>query len=257
VSDGVVERTSIVNPNWHLEFFSGVALDLWRNVIPQEMTAGEVSFLESELHLKPGDKVMDLACGEGRHGLALARKRCRVTGVDTSRESISSARAASEREQLPAEWVEADMCELPSDRTFDAAYCFGNSFGYLNRLHAQTFLSRVCQSLRPGGRFAIDTGMTAESILPNLPINRWHRIGEIIMLAEYSYGCRDSRLDITYTFIRDGVVESRPSCSYVFTLAELIRMVDEAGLRVDGAYRSVQREPFELRAPRLLLSLVK
>jgi len=201
--------------------------------------------------------VTDIACGEGRHALALARKRYRVTGVDTSRESILSARAASEREQLPAEWVEADMCDLPSGGTFDAGYCFGNSFGYLNRPRAQTFLARVYQKLRPGGRFAIDTGMVAESILPNLPINRWHRMGEIIMLAEYSYDCRESRLDITYTFIRNGVVDSRPSCSYVFTLAELIRMIDEAGLHVDGAYRSVKREPFELRAPRLLISMSK
>jgi SAM-dependent methyltransferase len=251
------ERTSIVNPNWHLEFFTGVALDLWRNVIPPEMTEGEVLFLESELHLKPGDQVMDIACGEGRHALALARKRYQVTGVDTSRESIFNVRAASEREQLPANWVEADMCELPRDGRFDAAYCFGNSFGYLNRPRAKTFLAGVSQSLRPGGRFAIDTGMIAESILPNVPVNRWHRVGDIIMLADYSYECRDSRLDIAYTFVRNGVAESRPSCSYVFTLAELIRMIEEVGLHVEGAYRSVQREPFELRAPRLLLSAVK
>jgi SAM-dependent methyltransferase len=244
----------VVNSNWHLQFFSGVALDLWRNAIPSEATEGEVSFLESELNLKPDDSVLDIACGEGRHALTLARKGYRVTGVDASRESIQSAQRISEREALSAEWIEADMCDLPAERRFDAAYCFGNSFGYLNRRRVQKFLAAVRQSLRPGGRVAIDTGMIAESILPNLPVNRWHRIGDIFMLAEYNYDPSASRLDITYTFIRDGVVDPRPSCSYVFTLAELIELMNEAGLHVIGTYRSVQREPFELRAPRLLIS---
>src|SRR5689334_21508178 len=107
------------------------------------MTEGEVSFLESELHLKPDDAVMDIACGEGRHAMALARKRYRVTSIDASRESICSAQRATEREQLPAKWVEADMCDLPGGGIFDAGYCFGNSFGYLNRPRAQTFLAGI------------------------------------------------------------------------------------------------------------------
>jgi SAM-dependent methyltransferase len=246
-----------VNPDWHLNFFSGVVLDMWRNAIPAETTEADISFLESELGLKAGGSVLDIACGEGRHALPLARQGCRVTGIDASPESLVRARGRSEQEGLPAEWLERDMCDLPLEQSFDAAYCFGNSFGYLSRQRVRKLLAGVYGALRAGGRFAIDTGMTAESILPTLPPNRWYRIDDIIMLSEYAYDTRASRLDITYTFIRNGVVDSRPSSSYVFTLAELIGLFEEAGLRVIGLYSSAQREAYALRAPRLLMSVSK
>ena len=210
-----------LNPYWHLQFFSDVALDFWRDVIPAHLTEAEVLFLEAELHLEAGDSVLDVPCGEGRHALALARKGYRVTGVDTSKEALCRARDTSTREELVADWIEADMCDLAVNTRFDAAYCFGNSFGYLDSLRAQRFVAGISASLVEGGRFAIDTGMVAESILPNLPRNRWHRISGMFMLSENEYDAATSRLDITYTFISGGVTDTRPSSSYVLTTAKL------------------------------------
>ena len=58
------------------------------------------------------------------------------------------------------------MRDLPWSGEFDAAFCFGNSFGYLDDAGNAAFLSAVARTLEPGGRFAIDYGQTAESILP-------------------------------------------------------------------------------------------
>ena len=101
------------------------------------------------------------------------------------------------------------------------------------RMGISAFLSGIARVLKPGGRIAIDTGVTAESILPTLLAKRWHQFGDIIMLSETNYVAEESRLDIDYTFIHKGSVETRPASSYIFTAAELKRMLDRVRFRGD------------------------
>ena len=92
-----------------------------------------------------------------------------MTGLDLSEEFIAEARQASPH---PIRWVQDDMRSLPWVSTFDGAYCFGNSFGYLAWDESLEFLSAVARVLKPGARFIVDTGMAAESILPSLARNQ-------------------------------------------------------------------------------------
>jgi len=219
-----------------------VALDFWRLAMTSEITATEVQFLERALAATPGARLLDVPCGNGRHAIELAKRGCRVTGIDLAGEYIAEARRAP----VDAEWIVGDMCELPWSDTFDGAYCMGNSFCYLDRDAAPRFLAAIARCLKPGGRFAIATGMAAESILPTLQPKRWHRTGDILTLSEARYDVAEGRLDIDYTFIRNGEIETRPTSSYVFTVAEMRRMHAAAGLEpielsawgADGPYRS-------------------
>ncbi|HUI57104.1 MAG TPA: class I SAM-dependent methyltransferase [Bryobacteraceae bacterium] len=235
--------------NWQSSFFRGVALELWRRVIPPEMTEAEVDFLERTFRADAGSQFLDVPCGAGRHALELARRGYRITGVDSSEESIAQARAASESVQ----WVLRDMCDLPWESEFSGAYCFGNSFGYLDRRKAARFLAAVARGLKPGARFIVDTGMAAESILPSIGVKRWYRAGDIFMLSENRYHPADGRLDIEYTFIHQGEVDMRPSSSYVFTVAEICRMHQEAGLETVELLASTAGEAYQVGAPRLIL----
>ena len=85
--------------NWYEHFFSGVALDFWRNavtyVMPPEQTRAEADFLEAVLELPPGGRILDIACGYGRHSLELASRGYRVTGIDLATEYIAEAKAAA------------------------------------------------------------------------------------------------------------------------------------------------------------------
>src|SRR3984885_4240904 len=187
--------------NWQEAFFRGVALDAWRYILKPEMTRTEVDFLERVLNIEAGGNILDVPCGNGRHAIELASRGYRTTGLDLSEEFIAEARQASPH---PIRWVQDDMRSLPWVSTFDGAYCFGNSFGYLSWDESRQFLSAVARALKPGARFIIDTGMAAESILPSLARNRWFRLGDILMLSENRYHPAESRLDIDYTFVRDG-----------------------------------------------------
>lgn len=238
---------------WQHEFFQGIALDCWRAVIPNLPTEAETDFLAS-IFSGDGRRLLDLACGNGRHALNLAARGYHVTGADLSEEFIAEAQS---RAPENARFIHLNMLDLPSHlgppAGFDGAYCFGNSIGYFDRQDLQTFLAGVSRLLKPGAAFVVDTGMAAESILSPLPRGRWFRFGDIFMLSEHRYQALEGRLDIDYTFIHRGLPVTHRTSSFVFTLAELSRLFAEAGLATDAALSSPAGEPFTAGAPRLYL----
>jgi len=244
-----------VYPNWQTDFFRGVANDMWRYVTAGEMTRVESDFLANTLNIHESYNLLDVPCGNGRLAIELAKRGCRVTGIDQSEEYIAEAREASA--SLPATWILGDMRQLPWRAEFDGAFCFGNSFGYLNARDARGFLAAVAHALKDGARFIIDTGMAAESILPNRQKARWFKLGDLYMLSENEYHPREGRMDIQYTFIRHGTAETRPSSSYVLTTREICEMHGEAGLEPVELLESLNGEPYQLGSQRLIVVSTK
>ena len=236
---------------WQDVFFKDVAVKVWKSAIPPQQTRSEVEFLEKIFGQRPAASLLDICCGDGRHAIPLAERGYLVTGVDSSEDALAEARAAGAGN---AKWELRDMLDLPWEAQFDGAYCFGNSFGYLNRDELRRFLPSVARTLRPGAKLIVETGMAAESILRmEHPGQRWLQAGGIFMLNERRYDITSGRLDIDYTFIYDGKVETRPVRSFTFTASETIRMHMEAGLELVAMLASVKGDPYTLGSPRLIL----
>ena len=70
------------------------------------------------------------------------------------------------------------MRDLPWPNRFHGAYCFGNSFSYLDDQGNAQFLKAVSGALKPGARFVLDTGYVLEIILPTLQERAWYPVGE-------------------------------------------------------------------------------
>jgi SAM-dependent methyltransferase len=237
---------------WHKDFFRGVALDVWRGAVSPEQTRAEADFLEKVLEFSPGARLLDVPCGSGRHSLELASRGYRTTGVDIAEEFVREAqtRAAC---GLQAEFLLGDMRHLPWQSEFDGAFCFGNSFGYTEHKGTVDFLSALSRTLKRGSRFALETGLAAESILPKLQERGWVEIGNILFLSARRYEAAESRLYIQYTFVRDGKQETRGASQQVYTVAEIRRLLEQAGLGTVALYSSLDQQPYQLGSPRLLL----
>lgn len=107
-------------------------------------------------YLQPpaGSRMLDVACGKGRHSLQLAGKGFDVTGIDLSFDSINEA-LQYENEHL--HFLQHDM-RLPFwIRYFDYAFNFFTSFGYFRtqREHDNAIHS-ITTSLKPAGIFVMD-----------------------------------------------------------------------------------------------------
>jgi SAM-dependent methyltransferase len=145
--------------SWDEEFFAETFWDgEYEEVIRDgERTAREAEFIARELDLGPESRVLDLACGRGRHGLALAPRVASVVGFDrTARFLARAGEEAAARGIGNVEFVEGDMARLDHDGEFDAAYCYFTAWGYRSDGENAEVLARVCRALRPGGRFLLE-----------------------------------------------------------------------------------------------------
>jgi cyclopropane fatty-acyl-phospholipid synthase-like methyltransferase len=242
-----------MDTRWYEGFFQGIALDFWRKAIPAEQTRREADFLERALGLRPGARVLDVPCGAGRHSLELVSRGHRMTGVDLSREGIEEARRLAATKGLSVEWRQGDMRDLPWESEFDAAYCFGNSFGYLEPDGTRAFVRAVARTLRLGARFAMDTGNAAESILPRRQEREWAQVEDILFLEENRYHAAESCVETIYTFVRGGETVTRAGLHWVYTVREIRDLLAEAGLVVKDVLGSLSGEAFQVGCPYLVL----
>jgi len=232
-----------MSTQWYENCFEGTFIEVWDRCTPPELTKAEADFLVDVLQCKPGGRILDIPCGSGRHSRELSSRGYKVTGMDISRGYIERAKA----QDTSVEWVCADMRGLSREKEFDAAFCCGNSFGYLEHEDTTKFLAALSRALKPGARFLLQTG-PAEVILPCFREREWFEIGDIIFAEVNRYCAERSCVETTFTIIRDGKVETRPGRQYVYTIAEIQRMLGQAGLNTTAVYGALDKKPFDLAA---------
>jgi SAM-dependent methyltransferase len=116
------------------------------------------------LNLPEQAKILDLACGKGRHAIYLNQLGYDVTGADLSENSISFAKA-SENQTL--HFQVHDM-RIPFEEKFDAVFNLFTSFGYFeNEADNSITLKAMKDSLNEYG-FAVIDFMNVSHVLANL-----------------------------------------------------------------------------------------
>jgi len=116
--------------------------------------AGFIDKLIAHLQPAKGARMLDVACGKGRHSMQLAANGFDVTGIDLSKESIAYA---LQNESNHLHFYEHDM-RLPFwINYFDIAFNFFTSFGYFNtqREHDNA-IRTIATSLKPDGLLVMD-----------------------------------------------------------------------------------------------------
>lgn len=243
-----------VPSNWYEDFFHGVSLDLWRKAISPKQTKAEGDFLVNALQCEPGSHLLDVPCGNGRLSFELARRGYRVTGVDIAAEFIEEANAAGNTGGTPRpQFILGDMRTVEGDAIYDGAYCFGNSFGFLAYADMEAFLNGVAHALRPGARFVVETGMSAESAIGKFEEHASHQIEDILVTINEQYLAEESCIDTEYVFERNGERDSRNAKHWIYTTAEIRRMLERAGFAILNLYGSLKCEPFVLGSEELFV----
>ena len=131
---------------------------LWKGLYPFMFSERRFNVAEDEAKgilalskLEKGD-VLDLACGPGRHAVALAREGFRVTGVDISPFLLEKAASLAQEQSVDVEWVQADMRHFLRPEAFDLVISIFTSFGYFDdKQDDLAVLRNIHRSLRPGG----------------------------------------------------------------------------------------------------------
>tara|TARA_B100001245_G_scaffold94426_1_gene68475 strand:+ start:5892 stop:6632 length:741 start_codon:yes stop_codon:yes gene_type:complete len=113
------------------------------------------------LGAKPGDLVLDMGCGAGRHAFETVRRGCRIVALDQSLEELVDVRntfaamieAGELHDEVQGQPVSADALKLPfADETFDRIIC---SEVLEHIPDDQTAIGELARVLRPGGSIAV------------------------------------------------------------------------------------------------------
>lgn len=170
--------------NWFKDWFDSPYYHILYKNRDENEAIRLIDKLVSQIRPAAGSRIVDVACGKGRHAMHLATFGYDVTGIDLSESSISEA-LQNEKENL--HFFTHDM-RLPFlINYFDYAFNFFTSFGYFKTdRENENALRTIAQSLVKGGSFIIDylnTGHTAAQMVPHehkniddisFTITRWH-----------------------------------------------------------------------------------
>jgi SAM-dependent methyltransferase len=142
-SDGFLELKQRMKASWMAGDFGQIA---------RKIAAGAEEFI-ARLDLKPGMKVLDVACGSGNQSIPAARTGATVTGVDIATNLLEQAQVRAAEERLKIQFDEGDAEQLPyGDAEFDVVL---SMFGAMFAPRPENVVSEFKRVCRPGGLLAM------------------------------------------------------------------------------------------------------
>ena len=132
--------------------------------------------LIEELNLKKGSKLIDIACGKGRHATYFNKKGMDVLGIDLSTKSIASAK---QNENATLHFAVHDMREVYQENCFDVVTNLFTSFGYFeDDKDEQKAINAMASDLKSEGILIIDF-MNVKKVISNLVLTEKKEIDGI------------------------------------------------------------------------------
>jgi SAM-dependent methyltransferase len=238
---------------WWDVYFNELYLRLLGTTLTPDRTAQEVAAVIALLDLRPGARVLDLCCGQGRHAVLLARAGCQVTGLDRSPYLLEQAQRAAEQAGAEVGWVRGDMRQLPWREQFDVCVNLFTAFGYFeDDGENERVLHQVYQVLKPGGSFLLDLSNRDYYLLHMWPCS-WRRYEQAIILEETSFDPATCRFTMSFTWVEGGKVDTLTHSVRHYTAPELAGMLRRAGLSPVASYGDFDGSRFDLNSKRMIV----
>lgn len=192
-----------------------------------EDTENQVDFIIKTLNLTGKERILDLACGYGRHSLSFARKGYSVVGVDITSEYIDDAQKTAKSKSLNVDFINADIRDVQFENEFDVVLNLADgAIGYLeNDEENLKIFDIVSHALKSGGKHFVDicNAEYAEHYFPKL---NWEAGEKALALAKFEWDKKTRRMlyggwDIPY-----GVPAKKPDITTgdptrLYSIAEL------------------------------------
>ena len=249
-----------IGSNWYTEFFNEDYPKIYSERLSEDATERETAFAVRALGLREGDRVLDLACGHGRHAVALARRGMVVTGQDLNEDYLRTAREDAARAGVEVKTVHSDMRNIPFDGEFDAVINMFTAFGYFESEDEDArVLEAVANALKGGGKLLLDT-INREWVLSNYVQNDWRTDdGGNTYLERREFDLVTGRNRVTFSIVTpDGTRRESPGHDVrLYTLTELVRLLDGAGLRLSTVYGDYDGAPYAIDTPRMIVIAAK
>lgn len=248
-------RKSAAPPkDWWRSYFDAGYLDEYSSIFNVVEERAQVARLTELLALPHGSRVLDLACGQGRHAHLLAEAGFSVDGYDLSRDLLKAAKARGTGPSL--KYTRGDMRSLPMlwRRRFDGVVNLFTSFGFFDDPKDDArVISEVARVLKPGGVFVWQGGNRDALTSRFLRGDEWKTADGTQVRQDRSFDPLSGFLSIDSTWSGRRRVERRTHRIRLYTATHLSALMADAGLQLEAAYDGFSDSPLRREAHEMLL----
>ncbi len=252
---------------WWETLFDKKYLNTYIDSTALKSTDKQVDFLLKKLHLKKNAKILDLACGHGRHAIKLAKQGYSVTGLDFSKHFIKLAKEEAKKQDAKVSFICDDMRKFSFVNKFNAVISMFTSFGYFDDDNDNILvLKKISRALKPKGIFFLDINnpiCALSRMLEKGKINKKTGLMTNIYKIKLSNGIKITEKDEfnPKTMRRSMMVkwkENGRNRSYktnvrMFTFPELKHLMETNGLIIEKSWGNFNGASYGFNTPRLII----
>ncbi len=241
----------ISNPNWYASWFDTP----YYHILYKDRDNAEARLfmdnITQYLNLPEAARILDLACGKGRHSIYLNELGYNVTGADLSENSISEAK---KRENDSLHFVVHDMRQ-PCEEQYDAIFNLFTSFGYFedDSDNLKTLIA-IKESLNETG-FAVIDFMNATHVIDNLVPEETKTVDGITFNIKRFYA--DGHIFKEIDFDDQGTAYHFTERVQALTLSDFESMMEEAGIFLLDVFGDYKLRKFHSKDSERLIMIFK
>lgn len=227
-----------VKSDWYKYWDLGI-----KNMSWVEGTKREVDFLIKNLNLSGSERILDLACGFGRHSLEFAKRGFKVVGVDITPAFIEDATKNAQSNKLDADFICSDIRDIDYHEEFDVVLNLADgAIGYLeNDEENLKIFDKISSALKPGGKHFMDicNREHAEKYFPN---RDWEVGKKTLALADFSWNASEKRMlywgcDIQFgTVLNPPLVEVHDTGVRLYDKDEISDILEKRNIKIINTY---------------------
>ncbi len=243
-----------MNKPWWTSYFDDGYVREYEPLFDRREDRAQVGRLMELLALPSGARLLDLACGQGRHAHLFAEAGYDVDGLDYSKDLLKLAKRRGTSRTL--RYTRGDMRSLPITwrRRFDAVVNLFTSFGFFDDPKDDLKVIKECSRvLKPGGVMIWQGGSRDGVMARFLARDGWETSDGTIIVQDRSFDPLSGFLTIASTWQGRRKTEHREHRIRLYTASRMAELMLEAGLIVEQAFDSFNDKPLTRRSSEMLL----
>lgn len=208
------------------------------------------TFLQGKKERDKKKKILDLACGHGRHAITLAKRGYKVAGFDQSQLFLDKARKKAKN--LNVKFIQGDMRNILLKDKFDCVYNFFTSFGYFSDKDNLKVIKQVYKLLKPKGKFLLDI-INREFILRNYrPYTVVEKEGNL-MIDSIHFDVFTSRNNVRRVIVRGSKKRKFTFFVRLYSYTEIKEIFKKVGFRILKSFGGIDYQEYSLDSSRMII----
>jgi SAM-dependent methyltransferase len=241
------------------EFFDKYYLKSFNPQINANYTLQEVEFIIDKTNLKKDAKILDFACGHGRHTIEFYRHGfTNITGIDYNASHIEMAKNTVTDLTESPEFVHKIIQEFNEQDQYDLIYSLFTSMFYFSDHHNLDILQRIYKALSRDGYFVIDYFNPVAFLKTQKKKDWYFSEDDSIVLERYSHNPISGMITNERIIVpKEGPRIKRVYHVRDYTVAELRYHFENIGFEVLDVYGNFEGEKYNIDSLRQIYIMRK